>query len=119
MAELKLRTIDESEIDTVLAHDIEFEGRIEFSEPVLIKGSVSGEIVADADLYVAERASVQATIAAGRVSIKGAVVGDVDASQRVELFSGAHLTGNVRTPDLIVQSGSRLNGKCEMVEETS
>lgn len=116
MAELKVRTIDESELDTVLAEDIDFEGTIEFVEPLLVKGSVHGEIRSTSDLFIAESALVNADVQAGRVTVKGAVRGDVDASERIELFSGSSIVGNVRTPDLIVQSGSRLSGRCEMPE---
>ena len=114
MAELRVRTIDESQLETVLAHDIEFEGTIEFSEPLLIKGAVRGEIRSESDLFVAESARIDADIRAARVSVKGVVVGDIDATERIELFSGAGIEGNIRTPDLVVQSGSALTGRCEM-----
>ena len=114
MAELRVRTIDESQLETVLAHDIDFEGTIEFSEPLLIKGNVRGEIKSESDLFVAESARIDADIRAARVSVKGVVVGDIDATERIELFSGAGIEGNIRTPDLVVQSGSSLTGRCEM-----
>lgn len=114
MAELRVRTIDESELDTVLSGDIEFEGTIEFSEPLLIKGAVHGEIKTESDLFIADSANVHANISAARVSVKGVVQGDIAASERVELFSGAAIVGNVSSPDLIVQSGSHFSGHCEM-----
>lgn len=114
MAELRVRTIDESELDTVLAPDIEFEGTIEFTEPLLIKGSVRGEVKTQSDLFVADSARVDANITAARVSVKGTVRGDVEASERIELFSGAAIVGNVSSPDLIIQSGSHFTGRCTM-----
>lgn len=114
MAELRVRTIDESELDTVLAEDIVFEGTIHFTDPLLIKGSVSGNVTSRSELYIAESAQVKADIHGSRVSIKGTVEGDVQASERIELFSGATIRGNIRTPDLIVQSGSRFSGGCDM-----
>ena len=116
MAELRVRTIDESELDTVLSGDIEFEGMIEFSEPLLIKGKVHGEIKTVTDLFIADGADVHANISAARVSVKGVVRGDIVASERVELFSGATIVGNISSPDLIVQSGSHFTGHCEMPE---
>lgn len=118
MAELRVRSIDESEIDTVLADDIEFDGRIEFTDPLLIKGRVNGDVVSSSDLYISEHAVITANIKAGRVSVKGNIHGDVTATERVELFSGAQLEGNVHTPDLIVQSGSRFTGHCDMGDGT-
>ena len=112
MAELRVRTIDESELDTVLAHDIEFEGTIEFSEPLLVKGHTSGEIRTKSDLFIADSARIDADIRAARVSVKGTVHGDIEAEERIELFSGAEIVGNIRSPDLIIQSGSRFTGHC-------
>jgi cytoskeletal protein CcmA (bactofilin family) len=117
MAELRVRTIDESELDTVLAEDIDFEGTIEFSEPLLVKGRVQGEVRSESDLFVAESARIEANVQASRVTVKGRVHGDVTAAERIELFSGASINGNVRTPDLIVQSGSYLTGQVEMPQQ--
>ena len=114
MAELRVRTIEESELDTVLAPDIDFEGTIEFSEPLLVKGAVRGEIKTESDLFIADSARLQANISAARVSVKGTVQGDIDASERIELFSGAAIVGNVSSPDLIIQSGSHYTGYCAM-----
>ncbi|MFW5744907.1 MAG: bactofilin family protein [Spirochaetota bacterium] len=111
---MRIRSIDESTLQTVLAEDIDFDGEIHFSEPLLIKGSLRGKVVSDTDLYINADAVVAARIEARKVSVKGEVQGDIYASNRLELFSSARVTGNVHTPDLIVQSGCRLNGSCTM-----
>jgi cytoskeletal protein CcmA (bactofilin family) len=114
MSDMRIRNIDESTLETVLAEDIDFDGEIHFTEPLLIKGNVKGKVTSNTDLYINAGASVEATIEARKVSIKGEVKGDVTALKRLELFSSGRVTGNVRTPDLIVQSGSVLNGTCVM-----
>lgn len=114
MAELRVRTIDESELDTVLAPDIDFHGEAFFDKPLLVKGTLKGVVRSDSDLYIADGATVHADVHARRVSIKGMVEGNVNASERIELFSGAGIVGNIECPDLIVQSGSKLNGSCTM-----
>lgn len=114
MAELRIRSIDESTLQTVLAEDIDFDGEIRFSEPLLVKGQIKGTVISDTDLYVNADAVVAARIEARKVSVKGEVNGDIVASERLELFSTARMHGNVTTPDLIVQSGCQLNGTCTM-----
>lgn len=114
MTELRIRSIDESTLQTVLAEDIDFDGEIEFSEPLLVKGRLKGKVISDTDLYVNAEAVVAARIEARKVSVKGEVRGDIVASDRLELFASARVTGNVETPDLIVQSGCKLNGSCSM-----
>ena len=116
MSDLRIRAIDESTLQTVLAEDIEFDGELSFSEPLLIKGTVKGTVISDTDLYINPDATVAATISARKVSVKGQVIGDIHARGRLELFSSARVRGNVSTPDLIVQSGSLLNGSCEMID---
>ena len=117
MSDLRIRAIDESTLETVLAEDIDFDGELRFSEPLLIKGSVKGTVVSETDLYINPGATVAATITARKVSVKGRVIGDIHAHGRLELFSTARVQGNVATPDLIVQSGSLLNGSCKMVDK--
>jgi cytoskeletal protein CcmA (bactofilin family) len=115
--DFRVRSIDEDDIDTVLADDIDFDGELSFQHRLLIKGAFRGEISADGDLYISESAQVDATVRASTVSVKGALTGDVRANRRLELFSSASLTGNVQTPDLIMQSGCRFNGTCKMPEK--
>lgn len=117
MSDLRIRAIDESTLQTVLAEDIDFDGELHFSEPLLIKGTVKGSVISDTDLYINAGATVAASIAARKVSVKGTVTGDIHARARLELFASGRVNGNIKTPDLIVQSGSLLNGSCEMYKE--
>lgn len=114
MSELRVRQIEESEIETVLAEDVEFEGELVFADGLVVKGSLEGSIESKGDVYVNSGARVNATIHAGRISVKGRLMGEVHAAERIELFAGSELDGSVFAPDLIVQSGCRLNGNCSM-----
>ncbi len=115
MAELRVRTIDESELTTVLAEDFEFDGTVEFIDPLLVKGKLAGEVRSQSEFYISASAQLQANVAASRISVKGRVTGDLVATERIELFDGATITGNITTPDLIVQSGGVLQGTCTML----
>ena len=114
MAELRLKMIDEADIDTVFADDVEFEGELAFQEPVLVKGVLKGKLKSSADVYISEQASVEAEVAAEVVSVKGRLNGDIFARRKLELFSTGRVGGTLRTPDLIVQSGALFSGTCRM-----
>ncbi|TVR30161.1 MAG: polymer-forming cytoskeletal protein [Spirochaetaceae bacterium] len=114
MAELRLKMIDEADIDTVFADDVEFEGELAFQEPVLVKGVLKGKLESSADVYISEQATVEAEVAAEVVSVKGRLNGDIFARRKLELFSSGRVGGTLRTPDLIVQSGALFNGTCRM-----
>ena len=112
--EIRIKDIDEAEIDTILAEDIDFEGELSFKKPLMIKGRFRGKVDAASDLFVGEQAVVEATIHASKVSSKGRVTGNITAASRVELYSTARLQGDVETPDLVVESGCVFNGNCRM-----
>ena len=114
MAEVRIKDIDEHEIDTVLAEDIDFEGQLSFKKPLMIKGKFKGEITSSSALYVGEKANVEAKIEANIVSSKGRIRGDMVGHSRVELFSTAHVDGDINTPDFVVESGCKFNGFCNM-----
>ncbi len=114
MAEVRIKDIDEHEIDTILAEDIDFEGRLTFKKPLMIKGKFKGEIKSTSALYIGEKAYVEATTEADVVSSKGRHKGDILGHSRVELFSTARVDGDIATPDFVVESGCTFNGKCSM-----
>jgi cytoskeletal protein CcmA (bactofilin family) len=114
MPDPRLRTIDEEDIETIVAEDVHFDGELSFDKSLVVKGRLEGTIASSGDLFVNEGASVDATIKAALISVRGAVQGQLIARERIELFSSAVVKGTLQAPDLIVQSGCSLNGECRM-----
>lgn len=112
--ENRITIIDESDIETVLSRDVEFEGALSFDRGLSIKGKFTGNIRSSGSLFVEETADVKADIFAGFVSIKGRVEGNIRALTRVEIFSRAHVEGDITAPDILMESGCRFDGKCTM-----
>ncbi|MBN1525695.1 MAG: polymer-forming cytoskeletal protein [Spirochaetales bacterium] len=118
MSDVLKRRLDESEIDTVLAEDIDFDGMLSFKDTLMIKGKFNGEIKAEGDLYIGEKADITAKIQANVISARGAVSGNIKALSRVELYSTARVEGDIVSPDLIVESGAKYNGVCTMQKKS-
>ncbi|MCF7927589.1 MAG: polymer-forming cytoskeletal protein [Spirochaetales bacterium] len=114
MYDSRFSRIDDSEIDTLMAEDLEFEGNLEFGKSLMIRGRFKGQIKATGDLYIDEGADVEADIKARMVWLKGKVRGDIVADQRVEMFATASLYGDVTAPDVAIESGCNFNGICTM-----
>ena len=114
MSEIRIVDVDESEVDTILAEDIDFTGTMDFDKSLMIKGKFKGDIKASGDLYIDEHAVVEARVEANIVSLKGKVKGNVFANTRVELFSCSSVDGDITAPDVIMESGCRFNGICTM-----
>jgi cytoskeletal protein CcmA (bactofilin family) len=114
MTEVQITTIDEDQLDTILALDVEFSGEMFFAKPLMIKGKVSGIVRSESDLFIDENAVVQADITANVVSVKGSVVGNISAREKVELFACASVDGDVVAPQITMEPGCRFNGACRM-----
>lgn len=109
-----VKLIEEKDIDTVLAEDIDFTGTMKFQNSLMIKGKFDGQIDAVGHLILGPNAVVKATIRAGVVTNYGKIIGNVETIKKLELLKGAELNGDVKTPDLIIESGCSFNGKCTM-----
>jgi cytoskeletal protein CcmA (bactofilin family) len=114
MTEVQISAIDEEQLDTVIAADVEFSGTMHFRKPLMIKGRVSGSIVSESELYIDEGARVEADIHALIVSVKGSVKGDISAVERVDLFATSSVDGDISAPKVTMETGCRLNGACRM-----
>lgn len=117
MSKTSITEIIESEIDTVLAEDIDFTGELKFSKSLMIKGKFDGKINAEGHLFVGPNAHVKAEIKTGKLTCYGKIDGPVFAKERVELSKESVLNGDVTTPDIVIESGCKFNGRIIMDEK--
>jgi len=100
-----------------LDEDSEIEGRYTCSGTVMLDAKLRGEITAQDTLIIGERAVVEATVRAAILVVHGQLVGDVTASERVELKGTARVTGDIEAPAMIMEAGAVLDGQCRMTKE--
>jgi cytoskeletal protein CcmA (bactofilin family) len=92
----------------------EIEGKYTFSGTVLLNGKFQGEIASPDTLIIGERGVVNATVRAGTLVVNGELVGDVHASERVELTGRARVFGDLESPVLVLEEGVIFEGRCRM-----
>ena len=117
MTDVHNNALDDADFDTILSKDISFSGTLNFEKPFLIRGKFSGNIIAKGLLVVDEEATVEANINASRVIIRGSVKGDVSATEKVEVTITGKLVGNVKAPEIFMETGCTFNGRCTMVDK--
>jgi len=79
----------------------------------MLNGKFSGEISSGDTLIIGEKGSVNATVRAGVVLISGEVIGNVFATERVELRGTARVYGDVEAPVIVVEEGVLFEGRCK------
>lgn len=116
---IKKNKVNEKEIDAFLGKDTEFVGKLVFNGGVRLDGKFSGEIFSSGSLIIGETAMINAEIKVDSISISGNVNGNIDAKTRIELYPPGRLSGNIRSPSLIINEGVIFQGNCNMELEDS
>lgn len=95
-------------------HGSTLEGTLALDRSIEIEGEYRGAIDCREAVTVGETGTVEANVRARCVEIRGAVVGDIDASREVILRAGGRLHGKVSTPSFVVERGAFYNGETRM-----
>jgi cytoskeletal protein CcmA (bactofilin family) len=89
-------------------------GQLYIEGDLHVSGTVEGEVEATGNVYVAEGATVKASLSGRDVSISGLVNGTVTASKKLVVSRSGSLTGDVRVSSLAIQDGATFNGNVSM-----
>jgi len=100
-----------SDLTAFIDEGSEIEGKYTFNGTVMLNGKFSGEIVSSDSLIIGEKGIVNATVRAGIVLVNGEVIGNVFATERVELRGTARVYGDVEAPVIVVDEGHCKNTK--------
>jgi cytoskeletal protein CcmA (bactofilin family) len=106
------RSVDERRAQAWVGKSVVFKGELSSSEDMTIDGRVEGTIdVRDNTLVIGPDADIRADIAAGTVTVFGAVRGNIVARDKVELRQTASVIGDIVTPRLALVEGGTLSGR--------
>ncbi len=90
-----LTSINSNKHASTISEGVVIEGKIHFSGPVKIDGTVIGEIISEEKLIIGRSGNVESNIKTKNVVISGRLKGDVEASGLVEITSTGNFTGNL------------------------
>jgi cytoskeletal protein CcmA (bactofilin family) len=115
----KAPTPRNSDLSAFIDEASEIEGKYTFSGTVMLNGKFKGEISSNDTLIIGEKGVVNASIHAGVVLISGEVVGNVLATERVELRGTARVFGDVEAPVVLMEEGVLFEGHCRMTKQNA
>lgn len=96
---------------------VKIAGQIYSREDLYVDGDVEGTIeLMDHKLTIGPNGKVHAGVKAREVVALGAIQGNVEASDRIEIRKDAKLVGDIKTARIIIEDGAYFKGSIDIVK---
>jgi cytoskeletal protein CcmA (bactofilin family) len=100
----------------VLGKSVMVKGQIHSREDLTIDGEVEGTVeLSEHRLTVGPNGRVQATIKAREIVVLGAVHGNVEATDKIDIRKDAKLIGDIKTARIVIEDGAYFKGSIDIV----
>jgi cytoskeletal protein CcmA (bactofilin family) len=106
-------TIDGS---TIIGESILINGSLSGDEDLTVRGRVEGTVTLTKTLVVEPTGIVKAEVQVRNCVISGVVVGNVTASESVEITREGRMIGDINAPRVIIVDGASFRGRIDMGE---
>ncbi len=119
---LRKKRIRSPRISTVIGQGTAIEGNVHFSGGLHVDGVIKGNVMSDveddkATLTLSEHGTIEGNVQVTNVMLNGKVIGDVVATNQVELAPKARITGTVTYALFEMSMGAEVNGKLIHAQE--
>lgn len=104
-----------SHYDTLISTKTEIVGDVKFKGGLQVEGTIKGNLIAEAGsgavVRISDTGRVEGQITSPNVVVNGSVIGDIYASEYIELAKKARIKGDVYYHMMEMVLGSEVNGK--------
>jgi cytoskeletal protein CcmA (bactofilin family) len=99
---------------TVIGPSILINGKLSGDEDLTVRGRVEGELSLSKTLIVETSGIVKANVAVRNAIVSGVVVGNITATESVELTRDGRMVGDINSPRVIIVDGASFRGRVDM-----
>jgi cytoskeletal protein CcmA (bactofilin family) len=101
---------------TIIGESIVVSGSLHGDEDLTVRGRVEGTLNLTKTLVVEPTGVVKAEVQVKNCVIAGAIVGNVTASESVEITKEGRMVGDISAPRVIIVDGASFRGRIDMGE---
>ncbi len=105
-----------SDGSTIIGESILISGSLNGDEDLTVRGQVEGTLTLTKTLLVEPTGRVKAEVQVRNCVIAGAVVGNVTATESVEITNQGRMVGDITAPRVIIVDGASFRGRIDMGE---
>jgi len=99
---------------SILAQGCKFEGTVKVNGTFRVEGEFKGDISTPEQLIIGKTGVVNGTVRVKNAMIGGQLHGNIEAENKIELQSGSHVEGDIKTKRLVIDEGVFYEGNCSM-----
>jgi cytoskeletal protein CcmA (bactofilin family) len=99
---------------TIIGESILISGSLNGDEDLTVRGRVEGTLTLTRTLVVEPTGTVKAEVQVKNCVIAGVVVGNVTASESVEITKEGRMVGDIAAPRVIIVDGASFRGRIDM-----
>lgn len=89
-------------------------GKLEANGPLRIDGQIIGDVITKSKIVLGDSSVVEGNIVAQSADIGGKVDGKVEVDDILTLKPSCQIHGDIVTNRLVVESGAKLSGQCDI-----
>lgn len=101
-------------LNSILGPGCKVKGTIETKGTIRIDGDFDGEVNCPETLIIGKSGVVKADVKVKNAVIGGKLVGNINATNKIELQTGSHVEGDITTARLVIDEGVFFEGACKM-----
>jgi cytoskeletal protein CcmA (bactofilin family) len=105
-------------MNTIIGKDTVITGTLDIKGALRVDGTVKGKIISSDCVTVGATGMVEAEIEAKTAIIAGHLVGNVQATEKIELQAKCEMDGDLKTKSLVIEQGAVFCGACNMKGST-
>ena len=99
---------------SIIAQGCKFDGKVVVNGTLRIEGEFKGDIGTPESLVIGKTGVVHANCNVKNAIIGGQLFGNIIAENKIELQSGSHVEGDIKTKRLVIDEGVFFEGNCSM-----
>jgi cytoskeletal protein CcmA (bactofilin family) len=90
-------------------------GEIYSEEELYLDGELEGSLEVRHLLTIGPNGKVKANVKAKELVVRGSIQGDVEASDRISIMTGASIVGDVKTAGIVIEDGAYFKGGIDIL----
>jgi cytoskeletal protein CcmA (bactofilin family) len=99
---------------SILAQGSKWDGKVEIRGTLRVEGEFKGTIETPESMIIGKTGVVHAQVKVKNAIIGGQLYGNILAENKIELQSGSHVEGDIKTKRLVIDEGVFFEGNCSM-----